>query len=76
MVDPPDILLTDSEEEEEEEFFQTREPIACKGPEKAPLLLPSNIELARCILNLTFFSSSNAGIKLRHQKGVNSTIFQ
>src|ERR1700732_4778624 len=37
VVDPPDILPTDSEEEEEEEFFQTCQSIACKGPEKAPL---------------------------------------
>src|SRR6266481_1732774 len=45
-VDPLDILPTDSEEEEEEEFFRTRQSVAQEGPEKALLLLPSNIGLA------------------------------
>jgi hypothetical protein len=48
-VDPPDILPTDSEEEEGEEFFQTCQSVTREGPENAPLLLPSNIGLARCI---------------------------
>ena len=45
-VDPLDILPTDSEEED---LFSPNQPIAHEGPEKALLLLPSNIGLARCI---------------------------
>jgi hypothetical protein len=45
-VDPLDILPSDSEEED---LFSQNQPIAHEGPEKALLLLPSTIGLARCI---------------------------
>ena len=43
-VDPLDILPSDSEEE----FSSDNRPIACDGPEKSLMLLPSNIGSARC----------------------------
>jgi hypothetical protein len=46
-ADPLSILPTDSEEEEDP--FPPNQSIAREGPEKALLLLPSNIGLARCI---------------------------
>jgi len=45
-VEPLDILPTDSEEEEE---FIPHHPITREGPEKALLLLPSNIGLDKCV---------------------------
>jgi len=46
VADPLDILPTDSEEEE---LSPLNQPTSYRGPEKALLLLPSNIGLARCI---------------------------
>jgi hypothetical protein len=45
-VEPPGILPTDSEEEED---VLSHQPVAREGPEKAFLLLPSNIGLDKCI---------------------------
>ena len=49
--EPLDILPTDSEEEEEEEEEESlpHHPMGREGPEKALLLLPSNIGLDKCI---------------------------
>ena len=59
-VDPLDILPSDSEEES----FFPNQSIAHEGPEKAILLLPSNIGLARCIA-LRYESFANQEKALR-----------
>jgi hypothetical protein len=44
-ADAADLLPSDSEEE----LFSSSQTTAQEGPEKAVLMLPSNIGLARCI---------------------------
>jgi hypothetical protein len=60
--EPLDILPPDSEEDEISPFLD--QPLAHEGPEKALLLLPSNIGLARCIA-LGYQSFANQEKRLR-----------
>jgi hypothetical protein len=60
--DPSNILPSDSEEEE---LFPSSEPITCEGPEKALLLLPSNVGLARCTeLGYELFAEQEKALRI------------
>ena len=62
IIDPTNLLPSDSEEEE---LFSSNNDAVQEGPEKALLLLPSNIGLAKCIaLGYENFIKQEKGLRI------------